>query len=408
MARRAACDVHDNRRVLIGIDASRAFGDKLTLTGTERYSREIVAALLKIAPQHRFRLYLRGSPTPHSHGEWGVGSGESDQLELVYIHQRRLWTHIGLSRELIARPPDGLFVPAHVLPAVFAMRRERLRSRALSKVRTVVTIHDVGYRYFPQAHPLAQRLYLDWSTTFSARFASAVVVDSDATRRDVERFYRIPAHKLIVAYPGPLPLPQVTESDACKTMEKFGLHLGQPYALHVGTLQPRKNLRRLVQAWSIMRSRATSGYGGLKLILAGAKGWGDEDLQAEVNALDLQEDIRFTGYVCDVEKSALMRGARAIVFPSLYEGFGFPVLEAQSVGAPVACSNTSSLPEVAGHAALLFDPLSVEDIAGAVQRVLFDEAMRTMLIASGYRNVTRFSWERCAEVILNRLEVGNE
>ncbi len=124
----------------------------------------------------------------------------------------------------------------------------------------------------------------------------------------------------------------------------------------------------------------------------------------EVHALGLEGDVRFTGYVSDVEKAVLMRGARAFAFPSLYEGFGLPVLEAQSAGVPVVCSNTSSLPEVAGDAALLVDPLDVPAIAMALSTALFDEPARARLSAAGRANLARFSWDHCARVILNLLE----
>lgn len=376
----------------IGIDASRATGARLT--GTERYSREIIAALLSIAPQHCFRLYVREALDP----DFLLRSRRPDDIEPVVISRRRLWTHLGLSRELALRPPDALFVPAHVLPISF------IRSQMRRRIRTVVTVHDVGYRHFPQAHPPAQRSYLDFGTQLSVRYADVVIADSQATRRDVLHFYGkhvTPAH-VVVAHPGPLPLVEVRSDEARRVLAKFGLDDGQPYVLHVGTLQPRKNLRRLIQAWAHVIAR--SGLAGMRLVLAGGRGWGGEDLHAAVEAAGVQSSIVLTGYVSELEKAALMHHARAYVFPSLYEGFGFPVLEAQSAGVPVACSNTSSLPEVAGEAALLFDPLDVEAIAHALETLVSDEGMRARLIEAGRRNLARFSWDACARIVLDSLE----
>jgi glycosyltransferase involved in cell wall biosynthesis len=379
--------------VVIGIDASRLTAT--VHTGTERYSRAVIAALIRQAPQHQFRLYARDLlPLSDEEGlRFAQGEGSAPgNIETIFIDQPRLWTHVGLAREIAASPPDALFIPAHVLPFPQALHRT---------TRTVVTIHDVGYRHFPGAHPWRQRLYLDVSTALTARCASALVVDSEVTRRDVQRFYHAPAGKIRVAYPGLLPLAPTTPADADAARAKFGVPAGRPYALYVGTLQPRKNLRRLLRAWR----QAFSDSAELPLlILAGAQGWGGEDLRAEVASLGLASGVIFTGYVSDIEKAALLRGARAFAFPSLYEGFGLPVLEAQSAGVPVVCSNTSSLPEVAGDAALLVDPLDEAALARALRQAMCDECARARLIAAGTANVARFSWEACAAVVLECLE----
>jgi glycosyltransferase involved in cell wall biosynthesis len=389
--------------VIIGIDASRL--SARVATGTERYTREVIRALLQIAPQHEFHLYVREPLDP----QVVLGAEGRTQLRLRVIHipQVRLWTHIGLAREIAARPPDALFIPAHVLPLPQAIRHA---TRTVA-TRTVVTIHDVGYRHFPQAHPWRQRAYLDWSTWLAARFASAVVVDSDATRRDVQRFYHTPDARIAVAYPGPLPLVEVTDAarEAVRALIPAlpalagGAATGEPpYALFIGTLQPRKNLRRLIYAWKMLLED-TCGPKPV-LLVAGAKGWGGEDIVGEVASLAVGDYVHFIGYVSDVDKAALLDGARAFVFPSLYEGFGFPVLEAQQAGVPVVCSNTSSLPEVAGDGAVLVDPLDTGALAGALRQVLYNHAARVRLIAAGRRNLSRFSWQHCAAVILRQLE----
>ena len=218
--------------MLIGIDASRATAERLT--GTERYSHEIIRALVQAAPQHRFRLYTRTADTvPHITGH---------NIEHVHIAQPRLWTHTGLAQEIAARQPDALFIPAHVLP----LSRPK-------HVRTVVVIHDVGYRYFPSAHPFTQRLYLDLSTAFTSRFATKLISVSETTQQAVMKFYRTPASKIVVAHEGVLPLPEVSTQDSAAVQAKFNLPSQQPYFLHIGTLQPRKNLRRLLLAFATLR-----------------------------------------------------------------------------------------------------------------------------------------------------------
>ena len=391
--------------MFIGIDASRATGERLT--GTELYSREIIRHLVQAAPQHRFRLYTRVAATP------GLFVGYASNAEVVHIQQPRLWTHVGLAREIAARPPDALLIPAHVLPLPGAWH-----FRTATPIKTVVTVHDVGYRYFPSAHPLKQRLYLDLSTAFSARFASQIIAVSQATQQDVMKFYHAPASKITVAHEGIVPLPETNAEDEEVTRIKFNLSTNQPYFLHIGTLQPRKNLRRLLIAFAAVRDSFQSSQSPQSsqslisnlqsplLVLAGGAGWGAEDLPGLARSLGVAEQVRFAGYISDVEKAALLRGAFAYVAPSLYEGFGLPVLEAQSVGTPVLCSNTSSLPEVAGDGALLFNPAHEQAIAAALQCILLDANLRTRLINKGYENVKRFSWHSCAMKILGVLEEG--
>ncbi len=375
--------------MIIGIDASRATGERLT--GTELYSREIIRALVQVAaqhaPQHRFRLYTRTTDV--------VPSITGDNIEHAHIKQARLWTHKGLAREIAERPPDALFIPAHVLPF----------SRPTG-LRTVVTLHDVGYRHFPSAHPFVQRVYLDLSTAFSARFATQLIAVSEATRHDVMKFYRVPAAKIEVVHEGLVPLPEVSLQEIEATRTKFNLSAEQPYFLHIGTMHPRKNLRRLLLAFAALCDSMQSpipNHQSPFLVLAGSPGWGGEDLPALARALGLAERVRFAGYISEAEKSALLRGAYAYVAPSLYEGFGLPVLEAQSVGTPVLCSNTSALPEVAGEGALLFDPSNERAIAAALQCILLDKALRASLIPKGHANVQRFSWQAGARAILGVL-----
>lgn len=178
--------------------------------------------------------------------------------------------------------------------------------------------------------------------------------------------------------------------------------LSETYLLYVGTLHPRKNLVRLVQAFArFLRSSMSS---DLQLVLAGQKGWLFDEVFAQVRRLGLTERVVLTGYVPDADLPVLLSGALAFVFPSLYEGFGLPVLEAMACATPVVCSNVSSLPEVAGDAALLVDPLDTESLAGAIGRIVTDEGLRRTLVERGLRQIRCFSWRRCAREILQVLE----
>ncbi len=359
----------------IGIDASRTTVARRT--GTEGYALNVIRAMLAGDPAHDYLLYFRDDPAPDL-----FSNGTRRVLPFP-----RLWTHIRLSFELLAaafgfaqdKPrPDVLFVPAHVLPLIHPLP-------------SVVTVHDLGYKYFPDAHPFAQRLYLDWSTRFSANNATHVLADSLATKRDLIHFYQIPPDKITVVYPGRDE--SLRRVDPASVRAKY--NLPENYLLHIGTLQPRKNLIRLFEALRLLPS--ASG-----LVLAGRPGWLSAPILAK--AREHAGVVHLLDYVPDEDLAGLYSGATAFVFPSLYEGFGFPVLEAMACGTPVICSNTSSLPELAGEAALLVDPIDVSALASAIQRVLFEPGLRAALIEKGYQQVQKFSWTKAAQETLVVLE----
>ena len=387
--------------MLIGIDASRVSAARRT--GTETYSLHLIRALVAAAPGQRFRLYTNAAPP----AGWIWPGSLPAHVALRAMPFPRLWTHIRLSAEMLARPPDVLFVPAHVLPLIHPRR-------------SVVTVHDLGYLAYPEAHRPADRRYLDWSTRWSATQAAAVLADSAATKADLVAAYGILPGKIHVIHLGrDETLARVADPDqiaaVCHKYSIAAPTAGAGYLLYVGTLQPRKNLARVIEAFACLVGSPAGA--DLQLVLAGGKGWLFEQMRLPtlVERLGLAGRVLFSGYVADADLPALLSGARAFVFPSLHEGFGIPVLEAGACGVPVITSNTSSLPEVAGDpaagpegaAALLVDPHDVEAIADAMHRVLTDGALRTELIRRGHENLKRFSWEKCArETLAVLLEVG--
>lgn len=370
--------------MLIGIDASRATAARRT--GTENYSLHLIRELLAVGTDHRFRLYFNQAPQP------GLFTGTVDWRVMPL---RRLWTHARLSWEMLRDPPDLLFVPSHVLPVVHP-------------ARSVVTVHDLGFHYYPEAHTLSQNLYLRWSTRYNGRSAVRVLADSEATRRDLVTLYQIQEEKVRVVYPGrDETLAPVTDRVLVENVcAQHGVT--HPYLLYVGTLHPRKNLVRLVQAFGVLlRSGDLARTGAnpdLRLVLAGQKGWLYQEIFAQVRKLDLVDRVVFTGYVPPADLPSLLSGALVFVFPSLYEGFGLPVLEAMACGVPVVCSSASSLPEVAGQAAMLADPLDVQAWAEALSRVITEQELRRTLIERGLEQVRRFSWEQTAQETLRVLE----
>ena len=381
--------------MLIGIDASRAL--RAQRTGTENYSWQLIRHLLALGSGHRFRLYSPQQP-PAGLFDLPGNAASRSQVESRAIPFPRLWTHARLSVEVAAHAPDVLFVPSHVLPV-------------LHPRRSVVTVHDLGYRYFPEAHKALDRVYLDLSTRFNARSAAHVLADSQATKDDLVRFTGVAANRVTVVHLGrDEALAPVDDPQRIADMQqRLGLQQqGEPAApaiVYVGTLQPRKNLVRLVDAFALARQQRPD----LQLVLAGKRGWLADPIFERVAALGLQGAVRFPGFVADADLPALLSSALCFAFPSLHEGFGFPVLEAQACGAPVLAANSSSLPEVAGDGALLVDPLDTSAIAAGLLRLAEDETLRHRLRAAGFVNLRRFSWQRCVEETLALLEsVGQQ
>lgn len=362
----------------IVIDASRTTIARRT--GTENYALQLIRALLEMRSPHEFILCFRDKPHP--------------DLFKTYknVHHRvipfpRLWTHIRFAAALWHLRPDITFVPAHSLPSVFPGR-------------AVVTVHDLGYCFFPEAHPAAQRRYLDQTTRYSAHRATRILADSQATKHDLMAQYHVAEAKIDVVYPGVQELQRAPDPKIAAAKAKYGLPAS--YLLFLGTLQPRKNIGRLLQAFA----RCIESYPNIGLVLAGKRGW----LTAEIDDLlpTLPESVRvrivMCGYVADEDVTAVYSGALAFVFPSLYEGFGFPVLEAMRCGTPVLCSNTSSLPELGGDAALLVDPLSMDAIADGIAKLISQADLRATLTQRGYQQVAQFTWARAAAQTLHTLE----
>lgn len=363
--------------VHIGIDASRAI--TASPTGTEQYSREIILHLAPLVGIDRLTLYAnRWQPC-----EWrpprGVGIRE--------LPATRGWTHLRLSLEMLQSAPDVLFVPAHSIPA--------WHPRA-----TVVTVHDLGYRRLPEAHPYRSRLYRLWSTRFSARAATRIIAVSEATRRDLVELEGVSPDSIAVIHHGvDTTLRRVDDPARLRSArQRYGLP--DRYFLYVGTLQPRKNLQRLIQAHRALVAELPDTPA---LVLAGQTGWLADPMLREARIGASADRVILPGYVQREDLAALLSGAVAFVYPSLYEGFGMPVLEAMACGTPVLTSSVSSLPEVAGDAAVLVDPYALDAIASGLRQLAEDAALCDVLRHRGYLRVRQFSWERSARETLEVL-----
>jgi glycosyltransferase involved in cell wall biosynthesis len=365
--------------MLIGIDASRAVISQRT--GTEAYAAFLIRSLIAqtAGGAHRLRLYFNQAP-PHSLFP------EHMHVERRIMPFPRLWTHLRLARELQQSPPDVFFTPSHVIPFVH-------------RGPSAATIHDLGFHYYPEAHTRGQVAYLELSTRANGRLSRCVIADSAATKDDLIRFYDIDPQKINVIYPGLDPaLVPVSDPDLIEgTCDKY--RIKAPYLLYLGTLQPRKNLDRLVRAFA--RSNIPH-----QLVLGGKIGWQTKSLMQTILSLDagVRERVILAGYIDEKDKAALLSGAEALTFPSLYEGFGFPILEAQACGTPVLAADGSSLTEITAGSALLVDPLDIDSIAQGIREIVGNDDLRQDLIAKGGANVHRFSWENTASDVLQVLE----
>ncbi len=369
----------------IGIDASRALLSQRT--GTEHYSSSLLRALTELpeVERYRFALYVNSASAQEVRDRLGFALPGNWRVRAISFP--RLWTHIRLSWEMATRPPGVLFVPSHVVPLWHPRR-------------TVVTIHDLGYLHYPQAHTRASRFYLHLSTIFSARVAGKVIAISEATRRDLIDKYRISPHKITVIYHGrdPIFVPVTNERKIEETAARYGV--SQPYCIHVGTLQPRKNLGILVEAWGKLAAQMENPP---QLLLAGKRGWLYNTLLQQIEEARLGNLVKLADYVERDDLPALYSGAIALTFPSLYEGFGLPVLEAMSCGTAVLASTASSVPEVVDNAGILLDPHDPQAWASTVQRLAEDQPLRAELSRRGVERAAQFTWERCARETLQVL-----
>lgn len=261
------------------------------------------------------------------------------------------------------------------------------------KGRVIDTIHDLSYLICPETLDSRNLKRISANIERSVERSDAIVTVSENTRRDIVSLLGVPEEKIRVIYNGVSPFGLATPAETLRA--KFGLP--RDYILYVGNLEPRKNVERLIRAYAKLKREAGIPH---RLVLAGQKGWLYDGIFRAVGDEKLEDDVLFTDYVGEADKAALYRDAALFVFPSLYEGFGIPPLEAMAAGTPVACSNASSLPEVTGGAALLFDPTDTDAMAQAMYRLLTDRELREAKISLGKTRAARFSWDRSAAELM--------
>jgi glycosyltransferase involved in cell wall biosynthesis len=359
----------------IGIDAQKLNNPRPT--GTERYSADVIRGLIEVlAPRDELTLYLRANNELDDHKK---------KLHKKVIRWPRLWTLGGLSVEMLLHRPDRLFVPAHVLPLVYPKQ-------------SVVTIHDVAFRHIPAAYSRKSRLYQEWSTKRAIKRAARIICVSENTKKDLIELFKAPEDKLRMVYPGFEPNGPETIDLKKRDQLLHTLRLAKgEYFLFVGRVEEKKNLLRLVTAFNAARKGAGLKY---RLVLAGSPGKGLSQLKQLVSKLGLSGEVVFPGYIDEETKHYLLSSANSLVLPSLYEGFGYPILEAYAAGVPVVASRVSAIPEVAGKGALLFDPENVEELRERLVQVATNQALRADLVKSGASELRRFDFLKSSRDIL--------
>ena len=258
--------------------------------------------------------------------------------------------------------------------------------------KKVLTIHDLTPILFPETHGGIHTFLQNNILPRSLKRVDSIIAVSNSTKNDIIRYFKIGEAKVKVIYNGVDEIFQVLHENKVEDVkEKY--EIKHPFILYVGTLEPRKNIPTLLKAFYLLKKKGIQH----RLVIAGGKGWKYESVYETVNELNLQDEVIFTGYVSDEDLPKLYNAADLFVYPSLYEGFGFPPLEAMACGCPVITSNVSSLPEVAGDAGILVDPLGIDEIADAMWKVLNNEDVRERMVKMGLERAKMFSWEKCAE-----------
>jgi glycosyltransferase involved in cell wall biosynthesis len=347
--------------------------------GLGRYAQELTRALLETTPgDETLGVFINDSRRRCA--DSGFAGLPVKRLAL----SNKPWRMSTLLGHFLRLPQDGWVGK----PDVFLATEHLLPY--FRRTRSVFTLHDLIFKFFPAAHLPLNRWFLNLMMPRFLRDADAVIAVSECTRRDAIRCYRLSAGKIHVIYEGVNARFRQVKDQASLDEVRRRYQLPARFILCVGTIEPRKNLAQLFEAFRMAQ------LGDMQLVVVGRKGWLFTETFARLRALGLENRTVFTGFVPDDDLPALYSAAQVFAFPSLYEGFGLPVLEAMACATPVVCSRAASLPEVAGDAAWLVAPDDVRGWSEALSRLVLDAALRAELGQRGQRQAARFSWAQAA------------
>jgi glycosyltransferase involved in cell wall biosynthesis len=352
----------------IGIDASSAFKKKKT--GVEWYSYYLIKEL-KNYPSFDFEFIL------YSPIEIKEEFSNFLKVKILKWPFKYFWTQIRLAYENISNPVDVLFVPSHALPI-------------FTRSKTIITLHDLGFERFPQVYPLKQRLYTRFVYKWAVKHASLIIAISEFTKKELINLYKADPNKIEVVYLGydeNLFYPR-DENEINNLLSKYKIK--RPYLLYVGRLEKKKNIINLIKAFTFFSK-------DFYLLLIGKPGFGYKEIKKFQSKF---KNIIELGYIPYEELPIFYSGATCFIFPSLYEGFGLPILEAMACGCPVVASNSSSIPEIGENAILYFKPENPYEIVKNIFKIIKDEELRKDLKVRGFLRVKNFSWKKTVEKTL--------
>jgi glycosyltransferase involved in cell wall biosynthesis len=372
-----------NKKNLIAIDAADLCYDRVD--GTRIYIKNVLDQIGKFDQKNRYLIYLKEQLNPQ------LKFKIYPNYEIKKSKSTFFWTQTRFPLELFKDAPQLLWMPLQTVPFV-----------TLKKLKIVITIHDLAFLFFKKHFKLKDRVLLTKFAKKSILRADRIIAVSKNTKQDILKYFPISEKKIKVIYHGfdkkLFNLEKAINKNKIDQV-KAKYKIKGDYLIYVGAIQPRKNIKVLIKAFAFLKNKnqANLKIKNLKLVIAGAKAWLFKDIISKAKKSDFKEDIIFTGYYQTQELPYLLGGAKAFIFPSLYEGFGIPVLEAMACGTPAIVAKNSSLPEVGGKAVEYFKTKDHLDLAKKILKVLEDKDLKKNMTKKGLIQANKFSWEKCAK-----------
>jgi glycosyltransferase involved in cell wall biosynthesis len=362
--------------------------DSQRIDGTRVYILNILKNFGKLDDTSQFLIYHRNNFNPE------LRPPEFTNYKIIQKNSFYVWTQTRFALEIWKDKPNVLWMPMQALPII---RRNNLK--------TVVTVHDLAFKIFPDQFMRNDLRRLNFYADYAIKKSGKIIAVSQSTKRDILKFYpEISEDKIKVIYHGfdaSVFGKRYSDQERGAVKEKYNIG-NEKYLLYVGAIQPRKNLILLVKAFEKLKENDNNSK--LKLVLVGKPAWMADDILKRIKNSPFKKDIILTGQISFPYVYRIYQGASAFIFPSLYEGFGIPILEAFASEVPVICANNSSLPEVAGDGALYFKNNNAEDMANQIEKILDNEELKKDLIAKGLLQLQKFSWEKCAQETLEYIK----